>query len=418
MDIVYYRRLTAISGTTLTLDVPVYNHLDRSLAQSYVAKVTSSHITQAGVESLRIDIVTAGGEDENHAWNGVQVQGAHDSWIRGVTALHFGYAGFRLDGAVRFTVENSKALDPVGIRTGSRFYNFSIERRSQMVLFTNCEATFARHSYISNGVSVSSGIVFHRSRQRGGGSEGGHRHWTQGILYDNITELASGQVLLINRGDFGTSHGWGTAHSTIWKYNSEMLAQQPPTAQNYAISNAGHFRTSVYFPGPRAHEELRSGELVPFSLYEAQLCDRLGGGSPTEPVKFSIPGSAVTASAQDTAANGPANTVDGSLATRWSANGDPQWIRFDLGASRTISFVKLAWYKGDTRVAHFDVEVAAAAGGPWTPVLAGARSNGNSLALQTHDFPDTPARYLRILGHGNSANLWNSITEAEVWGLP
>ena len=56
-------------------------------------------------------------------------------------------------------------------------------------------------------------------------------------------------MLLINRGDFGSSHGWGTAHSTIWKYNSEMLAQQPPTAQNYAISNAGNFRTSVYFPG-------------------------------------------------------------------------------------------------------------------------------------------------------------------------
>jgi hypothetical protein len=51
IDIVYYRRITAISGTTLTLDVPLYNHLDRSLAQSYVAKVTSTHITQAGVES-------------------------------------------------------------------------------------------------------------------------------------------------------------------------------------------------------------------------------------------------------------------------------------------------------------------------------------------------------------------------------
>jgi hypothetical protein len=362
-----------------------------------------------------VDIVTAGGEDENHAWSAVQVNGAHDSWIRGVTALHFGYAGFRLDGAVRFTVENSKALDPVGIRTGSRFYNFSIERRSQMVLFTNCEASGARHSFISNGVSLSSGIVFHRSRQTGGGSEGGHRMWTQGILYDNITELSAGQVLLINRGDFGSSHGWGTAHSTIWKYDSEMLVQQPPTAQNYGISNAGHFRPEVYFPGPRGHEELRSGELVPFSLYEAQLCERLAG-SPAVPVKLAIPGSAASASSDD--GNVPANAVDGSLATRWSANGDGQWIQFDLAGARNVAFVKIAWYKGDTRNARFDVQLADAAAGPWRTVLAGAQSNGNSLALQTHDFPDAPGRHLRILGHGNTVNLWNSITEAEVWVLP
>jgi poly(beta-D-mannuronate) lyase len=33
-----------------------------------------------------------------------------------------------------------------------------------------------------------------------------------------------------------------------------------------------------------------------------------------------------------------------------------------------------------------------------------------------HDFPDVSARYVRIVGHGNSVNPWNSITEAEIWG--
>jgi hypothetical protein len=275
IDIVYYRRITRISGQTLSFDAPLFNHLDRKLSQAYVAKVASNHITEAGVESLRVDIATAGGEDENHAWDGVAVTGAHDSWVLHVTALHFGSAGIVLGNAVRVTVASCRALDPVAIRTGSRMYNFNNERHSQLNLFTMCEATQARHSYISNGVSLSSGIVYHRSSQLGGGSEGGHRMWVQGVLYDNITEQDKGQVLLINRGDFGTSHGWGAVHSTIWKYNSEMLAQKPPTGQNYAFSNAGSFRPTVYFPGPIGVEELNPGNLVPTSLYEAQLCERL-----------------------------------------------------------------------------------------------------------------------------------------------
>jgi hypothetical protein len=291
IDIQYIRKIVQIDGAHIAVDAPIYNHLDRSLSQSFIQKVTNSNaITQAGVEDLRVDIVpmTTNPEDENHAWNGVDVTGAHDSWVRGVTALHFGSAGVVLENAVRVTVDNCKAIDPVGIRTGSRFYNFNNERRSQLNLFTRCTATLARHSYIDNGVSLSSGIVYHRSSQQGGGSEGGHRMWVQGVLYDNIT--GTGQVLLINRGDFGTSHGWGTVHSTIWKFTDEMLAQQPPTGQNYAFSNAGHFRSSVYFPGPFGIQERNTtGRLVPESLYEAQLCERIALGPTPVPTGTPFP---------------------------------------------------------------------------------------------------------------------------------
>jgi hypothetical protein len=29
---------------------------------------------------------------------------------------------------------------------------------------------------------------------------------------------------------------------------------------------------------------------------------------------------------------------------------------------------------------------------------------------------DGPGRYVRIVGHGNTVNLWNSISEVEIWG--
>ena len=131
--------------------------------------------------------------------------------------------------------------------------------------------------------------------------------------------------------------------------------------------------------------------------------------------KFAIAGSAVTASTHD--GNVPANTVDGSLSTRWSASGDGQWIQYDLGSTgNTVSYVKVAWYKGNERTSVFDVLVSNN-GTSWTTVLPGV-SSGNTLALETHDFPDATARYVRIVGHGNTANAWNSITETEIWGTP
>lgn len=277
-DIVYYRKIMAINANRITIDAPVFNHLNRSLSQSYMASTQNNAIREVGIENLRIDIVTAGGEDEAHAHNAVYVYGAHDSWVRDVTALHFTYAAVKLENAVRVTVEGVNALEPVGIRTGGRMYNFTADRGSQLILFKHNTATQGRHSYVTNGVQSASGNVFYRSSQRGGGSEAGHRHWATGMLYDNMTELTSGQILLINRGEAGSDpHGWSAAHSTVWQFNSEMVVQKPPTAQNYAISTMGSFRSRPYNPGPWGWLELIAGggRMNPESLYEAQLCDRM-----------------------------------------------------------------------------------------------------------------------------------------------
>jgi len=128
--------------------------------------------------------------------------------------------------------------------------------------------------------------------------------------------------------------------------------------------------------------------------------------------KFSIPGANVIASADD--GNVPANTVDGSLATRWSAQGNNQWIRYDLGTTKTPAWVRIAFLNGDTRTSTFDVQLSSD-GSNWTTVYSGT-SSGTTTALETYNFSNAAARYLRIVGHGNSVNLWNSITEVEVWG--
>jgi hypothetical protein len=125
-------------------------------------------------------------------------------------------------------------------------------------------------------------------------------------------------------------------------------------------------------------------------------------------------GSRVSASTND--GNLPANTVDGSLATRWSANGDGQWIQYDLGATHTIAYVRLAVYNGNTRQNRFDLQVGGSSTGPWTNVITSGLTSGTTTALETHEFADASARYVRYLGHTSTTSTFNSLSEVEIWG--
>ncbi len=290
--IVYNRYITRIDGDTLTIDAPVFNTLVRSLAQSYVYTYLRHKLeTQIGIENLRIDIVTKGGEDEAHAWNAIDLFLIEDAWVRNCTVLHFGEAGFRTNTATRVTIENCKALDPVSIITGGRRYNFEAYTASQLILFKNCLATNGRHHYMSNGTTWTSGIVFLDCQSSGAyASSEGHRRWSQGLLYDNLVELDGPRagynprlLGLYCRGYYGTSHGWAAAHSVAWNCDvaqGDLIVQKPPTAQNYAIGCKGKNITGkkppASFDEPEGYIEGANQEgLFPRSLYLAQFEDRM-----------------------------------------------------------------------------------------------------------------------------------------------
>lgn len=114
----------------------------------------------------------------------------------------------------------------------------------------------------------------------------------------------------------------------------------------------------------------------------------------------------ISASGND--GNIPENANDYSLTTRWSCEGTDTWIQYDLGEVCTIGSVMMAFHSGDKRQTYVDIEFSTD-GVNYTKVYAGA-SSGTSTLLET--FPASgSARYVRVRGHGNSINLWNSITE-------
>jgi hypothetical protein len=78
-----------------------------------------------------------------------------------------------------------------------------------------------------------------------------------------------------------------------------------------------------------------------------------------------------------------------------------------------VTGVDIALYQGNTRTARFDVLVSAD-GNAWTNAATSLQSNGTTTALQTFSFTPKTGKYVRIVGHGNSINLWNSYTEVRV----
>lgn len=297
LTILYNRFIKKISGDTITIDAPVFNNLDRSLSQSYIYKYSRSGLlTNIGIENLRVDVEipvndvpTNSNGNEAHAWQAIEMVQIEDAWIKNSTMIHFGQSGVMTSTATRITIDNCKAIDPISIITGERRYNFNMYRASQLILVRNSYTRYGRHDFVSNGTASVSGCVFYNNiSEKTYSSSEGHRWWSQGLLFDNLTYNSPNMSYVIgfyNRGDYGTSHGWAAVHSVAWNCivngGKNIIIQKPPTAQNYAIGCSANLVTGKTPYAPYSQPEgyidgTNFPGLNPKSLYLAQLNERLG----------------------------------------------------------------------------------------------------------------------------------------------
>ncbi|MFI2858084.1 S-layer homology domain-containing protein [Paenibacillus sp. JSM ZJ436] len=128
----------------------------------------------------------------------------------------------------------------------------------------------------------------------------------------------------------------------------------------------------------------------------------------------------VTASHYDKVYNGDlnwgnkaANTLDDNPNTRWGANGAGAWIQYDLGSVATVGDVGIAFYKGDERSYFFDIQ-SSMDGVSWDTIYSG-ESRGMQLDMENFDVPDTDARYIRLVGQGNSSTEYNGYTVVHMY---
>jgi len=107
---------------------------------------------------------------------------------------------------------------------------------------------------------------------------------------------------------------------------------------------------------------------------------------------------------------------DGQLGTRWFSEGENQWLRAELEKESLIQTIDIAWWKNRERSAVFEIEVSVN-GRNWKTALPLTTSASLARDYETYELPvEMQARFVRIVGHGNSVNSSNAIREWRVLG--
>ena len=277
-NLLFNRKITALNGNEVEVDAPLVCALEQRYGGGELLLASPDDaIRECGVENLRGDSEFKGAVDEAHGWVLVDLVAARDSWVRRVTSVHFGYSCvFEHSGSRAITIEHCECLDPVSQITGGRRYSFALD--GQLTLVQHCYARNGRHDFVMHALAAGPNVFYDCTADLAHADSGPHHRWSVGVLYDNVTvngtpgKAVSGVGLNIrNRGNMGTGHGWSGANQVAWNCTAaEMIIQQPPTAQNWAIGcRAANHSGDAYW-------ESFGTPVQPKSLYESQLSERLG----------------------------------------------------------------------------------------------------------------------------------------------
>ncbi|MGB8492738.1 MAG: discoidin domain-containing protein, partial [Bacteroidales bacterium] len=118
--------------------------------------------------------------------------------------------------------------------------------------------------------------------------------------------------------------------------------------------------------------------------------------------------------------NEPSNVLDGNTGTMWSASGDEQWLTMDLRDPFNIQYIRIAFDPVQKREFFFDI-YASEDKVSWDPVLIKSASCAFAGDPQVFDFPPSKSeiefRYVKLVGHSNSVDSWNCISEFKIMGL-
>lgn len=283
------RIVTAIEGDVVTVDAPLANSVERRWGGAALIKYDDpDRIEQVGIENLRVDVefdptvtLIRNGQpyfaDENHAVSFAVLDNVKNAWVRDVTALHLEHSLSDVRRQAKWvTVQDSSAIDMVSRIDGGRRYNFKLA--GQLALVQRCHAETARHAFVVDSrVPGPNAFLDCDSINEFATSEPHHR-WSVGGVFDNIKS----DIAIQDRAWLGSGHGWSGANYVAWNTEGDLVAQQPPTAQNYAIGHVGR-KVNPFVPNsddrrPRmdGYWEKQGQHVAPRSLYLQQLQDRAG----------------------------------------------------------------------------------------------------------------------------------------------
>lgn len=274
------RRITAISGRTITLDVPVSDSFDAKYLNppgTVVAKIKPpTRISQSGIESLHIESPPQPISHAQPHFSALRISG-EDCWVRDVVAEEtmnsIGISGWRI--TLEHVSVNRQALHQGSSRPAEFAPNAS------QVLLDRCSVNADNVWFVATGSGQSGPIVLLNCSFQGNGRAESHQRWSTGMLYDNC-RVPKGGLDFRNRGSMGSGHGWSMGWGVAWNCEAQdFVIQKPPGAFNWMIGCKGQSRSMPRPFGsaptlPEGIIDLPGTPVTPESLYLAQLAERLG----------------------------------------------------------------------------------------------------------------------------------------------
>jgi hypothetical protein len=232
------RRVVAVSGKTITVDVPLPDSFDGKLLNppgTAVVKVRPPvRISQCGVESLRIE---SPAQEINHTqahFTAMRMNG-EDCWARDLVieeTMNSVSVGGRRITLKRVTI-NRKAKHQGSSKPAEFAPN------GTQVLLDRCAVNADNVWFAATGAGVSGPIVLMNCTFGGNGRAESHQRWSTGMLYDNV-RAAEGGIEFRNRGSMGSGHGWSMGWGVAWNcVAKEYVVQNPPGALNWMIGCVG-----------------------------------------------------------------------------------------------------------------------------------------------------------------------------------
>lgn len=284
----YDRVITDINEDTITIDAPIPNAIEHIWGGGEIYQYDDSNrIQNVGVENFRVNVEFDpsiidfhNGEeyyaDEDKADTFLSFEYTKNAWMRNITAQHLGRSIINVGRHSKWiTIQDSDVSDMVSRISGSRRYPFNYV--GQLSLTQRVHVESARHAFIFDKQVVGPNVILDSTDVNSYARSEPHQRWAVGGLFDNVT----GNANAMDRGHYGTGHGWAGANFVFWNHSGELAIQRPPTAQNYAIGligerKEGDFKSTPHNIREDGYWEAVGKHVSPKSLYLQQLEDRMG----------------------------------------------------------------------------------------------------------------------------------------------
>nr|WP_184840766.1 discoidin domain-containing protein [Allocatelliglobosispora scoriae] len=149
-----------------------------------------------------------------------------------------------------------------------------------------------------------------------------------------------------------------------------------------------------------------------YSLWEFQVYGSFGGTPPATcgTVNAALNQPATASSTENAQANPASAAVDGNAGTRWaSIFADPQWLRVDLGSTKSICKVELVWEAA--YATSFQIQTSADGTTGWTPIYTTTTGTGGTQSLDVTG----SGRYIRMNGTARGSGYGYSLWEFRVF---